>query len=95
MLVKIHKAGGKKIVSIADKELIGKDLEDGEKYLKISECFYKGEEMSGKEILNELEDANSLNIVGKDSINFCIKNKIVDKENILKIKNVPHAIVIL
>ena len=51
--------------------------------------------MSGKEILNELEDANSLNIVGKDSINFCIKNKIVDKENILKIKNVPHAIVIL
>lgn len=95
MLVKVHKAEGKKVVSIADKKLIGKELEDGEKYLKISEYFYNGEEMDEEEILNELEDANSINVVGKESVNFCIKNKIVDKENILKIKNVPYAIVIL
>lgn len=94
MLVKVHKAEGKKVVSIADKKLIGKELEDGEKYLKISEYFYNGEEMDEEEILNELEDANSINVVGKESVNFCIKNKIVDKENILKIKNVPYAIVI-
>jgi len=94
MLIKIHKAGGKKIVSIADKEIIGKEFEEGERYLHVSERFYKGEEKKEGEIIKILEDANSVNIVGKNSINFAVNNRLVDKESILTIKGIPCDIVV-
>ena len=94
MLVKIHKGGGRAIVAMADKDLIGKELSDGERYLKVSEYFYKGEEKEEEEILNLLIGASSINVVGKESINFCTKNKLTEKENVLKVKNIPYAIIL-
>tara|TARA_Y100000310_G_C20381425_1_gene668309 strand:+ start:131 stop:424 length:294 start_codon:yes stop_codon:yes gene_type:complete len=94
MLVKVHTADGRVVISIADDELIGKEFEEGEKYLKVSEYFYNGDVLEEKEILKLFENANSANIIGKDSVKFAIKHKIVDKDNILKVENVPCAIVI-
>ena len=94
MLTKIHKAEGKVIISIADKDLIGKEFEEGDKYLNISKSFYQGEELGEEEVLKLLEDANSMNIVGKESVDFCIKNKIVEEEHVLEIEKIPFAIVI-
>ncbi|MBU2639756.1 MAG: DUF424 family protein [Nanoarchaeota archaeon] len=81
MLVKIHKAEGRAIVAIADKDLIGKEFSEGEKYLNISKSFYKGEEKDEEEILKLLKDVNSVNAVGKESIKFCIKHELVEKGN--------------
>ena len=94
MLVNVHKSEGKVIISIADKDLIGKEFEEGEKYLQIPKSFYDGEELEEEETLKLLSDANSLNIVGEKSVGFCVKNKVVDKKHILKVKKIPFAIVI-
>ena len=94
MLVKEHIAEDRKIISIADRDLIGKEFEEGEKYLQISKSFYEGEEKSEEEVLKLLEDASSLNIVGEESVKFCIKNKIVEEGHILKIKEIPYALVV-
>lgn len=95
MLVKIHKTEGRKIVSICDKDLIGKTFEEGDLQIQVSEHFYKGEKVSENKILEEIKDADYLNIVGKNSINFVIKNNFIDKNNIIKIQNIPHTISIL
>ena len=94
MLVKLHISSGKKIVSIADKNILGKEFEEGEKYLNVSKIFYGGEELNEKETINSLNGASSINIVGKESIKFALDNKLIKKENIMKVNGVPYAITI-
>ena len=92
MYLKIHKAGDNRFVAaICDEDLIGKVLEDGKIYLEVSEHFYKGKILSEDEILKEIKDIPSINIVGKKSIDFAIKHNIIKKESIIIIKGVPHG----
>lgn len=91
IFVKIHKSQDKEIVAVCDEELINKKLEDKNFRLDISEDFYKGKKMSEDEALDVMKKAEVLNIVGKRSINLALKNGIIIKENIIKIKGIPHA----
>lgn len=95
MYIKIHKTQERKIISICDEDLIGKKFEEKDLHLDVSEHFYKGEKLPEDKILKEIQDADYINIVGKNSINFAIKNKLILKENIIKIQKIPHAILIL
>ncbi len=90
------------VVAICDKELIGKQFEEGKKQLDVKESFYKGEQgkiMSPEEIKEILkiwiqEDA-TFNIVGDKSTNLAIQEKIVDEEGIGYIDNIPYAMILL
>ena len=98
VLIKIHKVY-REIIAVCDSELVGKKLENDKMQLEVSKEFYGGEEMSENRILKLLkekvqEDA-SFNFVGNDSIEIGIKAGIIDKERIIKIKNVPHAMALL
>ena len=46
------------------------------------------------DILNLIEDNTLLNIVGEESINFAVKNKLIEKDGIIKIKGIPHAMLL-
>lgn len=93
MLVKVHTSGEKKMVSIADKDLIGKEFEEGEKYLNVSKSFYDGEEM-GEEAIGLLDGANSINIVGRESIDFALNHNLINKDHIMEVDGVPYAITV-
>jgi hypothetical protein len=90
------------IVTICDKELIGKRFEEGKKQLHVKESFYKGEK--GK-ILNEEETKNiiqywlkedaTFNIVGEKAVKLALNEKIIDEEGIGKIENIPYAMILL
>ena len=95
MYVKIHKKQGSTVVAIADKELIGKRFEEGKPQLEISEYFYKGEEKSEEEIIALLEEATNVNLVGKKAVALAIKHGIIQEENILQIKKIPHACIFI
>ena len=95
MFLKLHISHDSKIVALSDEDLIGKIFETKDIQLNISEYFYKDKILPEEEILKIISDANSINAVGKETIEFLIKNEIVEKENIIKIENIPHAIVIL
>lgn len=94
MIVKTHKTDGKLILAICDNSLLGKKIEDGCLQLDLSSSFYNGEEKSEKEILQLMKAANSINAVGEKTIDFLLKNKIIQKENIIRIKKIPHAQVV-
>ena len=89
MLVKIHGHG--KIVTLCDSDLIGKKFEDEKFQLDITPRFYGGKEMKLEMTLNLLEDADTVNIVGKESIKFAIENNIISEDRIIHVKGVPHA----
>ncbi len=91
MYVKIHKTESREIIAVCDKELVGKKFINGEMQLDISERFYKGEEKSEEEIIKILKNCSCANLVGEKSVRLGIKIGIISKDNVIKIKGIPHA----
>jgi hypothetical protein len=87
------------VVSICDKELLGKVFESEKFQLDVKESFYKGEEIEEEKAIHlirkmSMEDA-TFNIVGEKSVNVALKAGIIAKEGIKKIQGVPFALVLL
>ena len=98
MNIKIHDSY-RKIIALADTDLIGKTFEQGIRQIKITTNFFKGKEKNKQEVIEILknmqkEDA-TFNIVGKESIECALKAGIIDKSGIIEIGNIPVALVLL
>ena len=77
---------------MCDKDLIGKTFEENELSLTVSENFYNGREVSDKkELLKIIKNAPNMNIIGKESVDFAIKNHVIDKNNVILIKKIPYS----
>ena len=81
------------VIAVCDADLLGKKFTENNLVLDITERFYKGESLPNEEIIEILKNARNINIVGKESINLALKAGVVEAENIIKIKNIPHALV--
>ena len=77
------------------KGIIVKKLEEKNLQLDLTSSFYNGEEKEEKEIAKLFHEAYIINLVGNDSVNLGLKLGILSKSNIIHIKKVPHAQVIL
>ena len=95
-LVKVHESS-RRVVAICDRELLGKKFEEGKFQLEVNNHFYNGEEMSEDEVVQLIKslegDYPSYNIVGKKSVDLCLKSNLISKEGIVKISGIPHAMV--
>jgi len=95
MLVKIHKAY-RKTIAVCDVELLGKKFEEGNMQLYVNEEFYGGEKKTEDEIVKILRrekyEDSIFNLVGEKSINAGIKAGIIERECIIKIEGIPHAL---
>jgi len=92
MLVKKHKTNdGRIILAVCDSDLIDKKFVEGDLQLDLCSDFYKGEERTDQEICELFKQAYIVNLVGEKSIGLGLKEKIIDKAHIIKIKNIPHA----
>lgn len=91
MLVKIHKKENRTIISVCDKTLLGKKLEENGKQLDLTGDFYKGEEKSIEEIGDLIRNADAINLVGEEAIKLGLEEGVIEQENIIKIKGIPHA----
>ena len=94
IFLKEHIHNERQLLSICDGNLIGKVFEEDEKVLNISKSFYQGEPMFENDVLKLIKDNTLLNIVGEESINFALKNNLIKKDGIIKIKNIPHALLL-
>jgi len=91
MIAKIHKNEGRLILSICDKDIIGKKFIEGKKQLDLSSGFYKGEEYNDEDLKELIKKAYMINAVGKKSVSFLEKEGLVDKSEVIKIKEIPHT----
>ncbi len=98
MLIKIHKSC-REVISICDKELLGKYFEQENLQLDIKESFYKGEEFSEKKAIELIKDFTkedaTFNIVGKKSVQTSLKAGIIEKKGIKEIAGIPYALVLM
>lgn len=87
---KMHKEG---VLSLCDRELLGKTLSGDGVEMKISEHFYKGKQMDEEDIQELVNNARNINAVGKESVALLLKLKAIQKEQIRLIEDVPMALI--
>ena len=83
-----------KILAVCDESLIGKIFEEDELIIEITKDFYHDEKCNSKEIIELIRKFSIVNAVGKKIIELLIKEKLIDKDKILKIKGIPHVQII-
>lgn len=91
MIAKEHEAENGIVLSIVDDELLGKKFEEGKFQLDLSSEFYLGEKKSEEELVELMKSSYIINIVGKKSVEFALKNKFIEPNAILVVSGIPHA----
>lgn len=83
------------LLVITDKDLIGKKFEEGKKQLDLNNKFYQGEEKSKEEVKELIKGAYILHFTGEKTLKLTRELGLFDLSKILRIKNIPHAEVVL
>ncbi len=87
------------MVALADTNLIGKTFTQGIKQIEIRPNFFKGEEKNKQEIIKILkkmqEEDAIFNIVGKEAVQTALEAGVIDEKGIIKIQNIPLALILL
>jgi len=98
MQIKIHE-GYRKTVALSDTNLIGKTFDQDIKEIKIRENFFQGEEKNKQETIEILKDLAkedaTFNIIGQESVQTALESGIIDQQGIIKIDNIPIALILL
>ncbi len=88
---KVYNVGKEVLVAICDKNLLGKTFENERLRLEVKKEFYGGEVINKNKACELLSIATIANLVGKEIVSLAIELKIIEKENVIEIKNIPHA----
>ncbi|MEM4266977.1 MAG: DUF424 family protein [Candidatus Nanoarchaeia archaeon] len=89
--MKIHKAGDREVVAVCDSNLVGKCFREKNLKLDVTERFYKGTVVAKDKVIKVIKEAHTVNLVGEAAVELGLQAKIILKENIIKIKGIPHA----
>lgn len=92
--MKIRKVGGHVLLAICDIDLPGKTLREGKIVFKVSEEFYRGDEVDLEEAINMIESSTIVNMVGTNVVKRAMERGYVHPEAILTIQGIPHAQII-
>lgn len=88
--LRVIRTQGEVLVIVCDSELLGKKFKQGKLRLDVKESFYRGTEANVKECIAALRKATIANLVGS-IVGHAVKAGIIERENVLRIQNVPHA----
>jgi len=89
--VKVHHHGKDIVVAVCDEDLLGKTFTDGPLKIEVSERFYGGEKVKVEEAMRIAKRATIANFLGKNSVKYAIKSKIIHKDAVIEVASIPHA----
>jgi hypothetical protein len=95
LYIKIHRSGREVLVAVCDSELMGKRFDDGNLHIEIKDDFFGDEKVNVMEIEKALASATIANMVGERAVECAVKLGYISKENILMIKGIPCAQMVL
>jgi len=78
-------------IACCDEALLNKIFTEGNLRLEIGSTFYGGALLAIDKAIEILSEASSFNIVGEDITNMAIAQKLLPKEGVRKINNIPMA----
>ena len=78
-------------IACCDEALLNKIFTEGNLRLEIGSTFYGGDLLAIDKAIEILSEASNFNIVGEDITNMAIAQKLLPKEGVRKINNIPMA----
>lgn len=91
MFHKVHSMQGKEVLAVCDKQVVGKQLRQGEIEFNVSLRFFKEKELSEKQLRQLLHEFDNINLVGNKAVAIAIDEKIASKESVIEISGVKHV----
>ena len=91
MYIKIYETDESILLTVCDRELIGKTLKGNGLKLDVDEEFYKGKLADDAQVQTALLEATTANIVGERSVDNAVKCGAIDRACLIYIDGVPHA----
>ncbi|MBY8980822.1 MAG: DUF424 family protein [Candidatus Lokiarchaeota archaeon] len=89
--LKIHRHNDMETIACCDEALLNKILTEGNLRLEIGSTFFGGDLLAIDKAIEILSEASYFNIVGENITNMAIAQKLLPKEGIRKINNIPMA----
>ena len=89
--LKIHRHNDMETIACCDEELLNKIITEGNLRLEIGSTFFGGDLLAIDKAIEILREAAYFNIVGENITNMAIVQKILPKEGIKKINEIPMA----
>jgi len=91
IIVGVKKFHEETFVVACDSEHLGKTFREGKLKLGVSKKFYRGNEETCEDLIKDLAIATMANLVGERTIECAIKSGFVEKENVIRIHDIPYA----
>ncbi len=79
------------MLAVCDENLLGKTIEYRDIIFKVSTDFYGGNKAGRTDILSEIKKADIVNIIGINIVESLVINRLVDKDCILWLGDIPHV----
>jgi len=90
IIVKKHITPDKRLIlAICDKDILGKEFQEGNVYLDLSSDFYQGEEYTEEEIIKFMKSSYMLNLAGEKTIALAKKMKLIT--GVKLVQGIPYA----
>ena len=91
ILIKKHIVARKLVLAMCDKSILGKKFAENDVQLDLGTGFYDGKELPVEESQKLMRAAQIINVVGKESVEYVLKNGYISDGCIIYISKVPHA----
>ncbi|HUW88944.1 MAG TPA: DUF424 family protein [Candidatus Nanopelagicaceae bacterium] len=89
--LKIHRHSDIETIACCDEALLNQIFTEGKLRIEISSTFFGGDLLAIDKAIEILRGASYFNIVGENITNMAIAQKILSKEGVRKINNIPMA----
>jgi len=89
--IKMHVRDGERLLAACDTEILGKTFREGDMRLKISETFYKGEEITEEAFRIRMKSVTIMNLAGERTVTIAKEEGFVSDDSVIIIDGVKHA----
>jgi hypothetical protein len=95
LYLKSHRSGREVLIAVCDCDLMGKKFIEGYLHVEILPDFFGKEKATAQDVEQALAGATMANLVGELAVGHAIRLGYVVRENVLTIKGVPCAQMVL
>ncbi len=91
IVMKVISISNEIILAAADKEILGKNLREGNLHLEVKEDFYGSGAVSKTLFLETMSICTIANLVGNYTVKTAIEAKFIELDNVIEIENIKHC----
>ncbi|MBS1263113.1 MAG: hypothetical protein MAG715_00282 [Methanonatronarchaeales archaeon] len=91
MRLKVHRRQSEILVAVCDSDLVGTRIDADGAPFEVTEGFYGDEKADEEEVVDALEGATIVNVLGERAVSCATRAGVVDEDKVAIVGDVPHA----